>query len=99
MEISKYDYLLETEAHPTEDSYFLKRVPLPSGVRITITEDNGSKRLTVYPNRYTDEGIIVGDTYAASSHDVYLLIDLSPEIQATFCKKDSNSLQGEVRWT
>ena len=98
MEIREYNYLLEKVTHPTEDSYFIKRIPLPDWIYLTITKDydSDSKYLTVYSSRHPGKGVDVGHTYTASSNDADLIKDLSTEIAATFLSRNAMDIKSEI---
>ena len=58
--------------------------PLPAYMHLTITEENGSKRLKVYSRVHVNKEVAVGPSYSDSFSDVFIIKDLSGEILHRF---------------
>ena len=84
MRVRKYNHLLTRVEYPDERGYRMEPKQLPRWIHVTITEDNGSKYLTVYSRIHANKEVRVGPSYSADFEDRDLLKDLSGEVYMRF---------------
>lgn len=84
MQIRKYNHLLVRVDYPAERGYRMEPKPLPNWIHLTITEDNGSKYLTVHSRIHVNKEVRIYPSYSVDFEDRDLLKDLSAEVSRRF---------------
>lgn len=84
MQVRKYNHLLVRVEYPAERGYRMEPKPLPDWIHLTITEDNGSKYLTVHSRIHVNKEVRVGPSYSSDFEDRDLLKDLSAQVSSMF---------------
>lgn len=84
MQVRKYNRILRKVEYPTGDGYRMEPILLPYGFHITITEDNGSKYLTLHSRGYADGETRFNPSYSAEFDDYTLIAELSEDIRRVF---------------
>ena len=84
MQVRKYNHLLVRVEYPAERGYRMEPKQLPDWIHVTITEDKGSKYLTVHSRIHVNKEVRVGPSYSAYFNDRDLLKDLSAQVSSMF---------------
>ena len=80
----KCHHLYRRVEYPMERGYRMEPYPLPDWIHITISTENGDKRLTVHSRIHVNKETKVGPSYHESFSYTDIVKDLSGEIGRRF---------------
>jgi len=84
--VNTYHHSYHRVYYPIERGYRMEPYQLPNWIHLTITNDGGSKYLTVYSKIHVNKEVRVEPSYSSDFTDSEIIKDLSGKVFHMFLK-------------